>query len=314
MKRMILLTLATLPLFATIVNFVYCNYEDDDGYWCDEYWGPDPEWYDDYWVCHPHGYYCVYYVWYHPWWWDWYWWHCHWCHHFDWHFFCAGFYVVWYEDGCWWWRPRYGRWVRYKLPYDYAEFRYKARSYGVNLPDKPPREINLPYNDKEVLRLTKEKDPQLFARIEKEHRTGNLERMRKDYENKVKRELAVKNEEYKKSRSQNPPTHHEGYNKDETDRIIKKGNDEQYNPQKSEELPTRIIKKARGFTDESNNPLTERPQNRNLVKPPKSNDNDEGEEYNNTHNPKTPIRNLPPTNPDSEKRNIRKNGKEKIRR
>ncbi len=315
MKRLILLTLATLPLFAFTVNFVYCDYDDDDGYWCDEYWGTDPEWCDGYWVYYPHGYYCVYYVWYHPWWWDWYWWHCHWCHYFDWHFFRAGFYVVWYEDGYWWWRPRYGRWVRYKLPYGYAEFRHKARSYGVNLPDKPPREINLPYNEKEVIRLTKEKDPQLYARIEKEHRTGNLEKIRKDYENKVKREIAVKNEEYKKTRTQSPYDQNERYNKDETDRIINRKSDERYNQQKSEEREPRIIKKPRSISDESNIP-EERNQNRNTIKPPKSNDIDHRDEYNdsNPKNPKTPIRNLPPTNPDNEQRNVRKNGLEKVRR
>ncbi len=316
MKPLILLTIAAIPLFAFTVNFVYCDYDNDEGYWCDEYWRPDPEWCDGYWVYYPHGYYCVYYVWYHPWWWDWYWLHCRWCHHFDWHFFRAGFYVVWYEDGYWWWRPRYGRWVRYKLPYGYTEFRYKARSYGVNLPDKPPREINLPYNEKEVLRLTKEKDPQLYGRIEKEHRTGNLEKIRKDYENKVKREIAVKNEEYKKTKAQTPYDQNEKYNKDETDRIIRKQTDERYNRQKSENDEPKIIKNPRNFSDESNNPHEERNQNKNRVIPRKSNDPEDNdrEEYNIPKNQKTPIRNLPPTNPEDEKRTVRKGGLEKVRR
>uniref|UniRef100_A0A7C6AG72 DUF3300 domain-containing protein n=1 Tax=candidate division WOR-3 bacterium TaxID=2052148 RepID=A0A7C6AG72_UNCW3 len=313
MKRLILLTLATLPLFAFTANFVYCDYDNDDGYWCDEYWEPDPEWCDGYWVYYPHGYYCVYYVWYHPWWWDWYWWHCHWCHHFDWHFFSAGFYVVWYEDGCWWWRPRYGRWVRYKLPYGYAEFRYKAKSYGVNLPDKPPREINLPYNEKEVIRLTKEKDPQLYARIEKEYKTGNLEKMRKDYEVKMKKEIAVKNEEYKKTRIQHPSDQNERY-KDETNRNIRSRDDERYNQQKSVTPETKIIKKPRTTYDESDNIPEEREQKRNTINPRRTDQNDAREEYNEPEKPKTPIRNLPPTNPDNEKRMIRKGGIEKSRR
>lgn len=313
MKRLILITLATLPLFAFTVNFVYCDYDNDDGYWCDEYWGDDPEWCDGYWIYYPHGYYCVYYVWYHPWWWDWYWWHCYWCHHFDWHFFRAGFYVVWYEDGHWWWRPRYGRWVRYKLPYGYAEFRYRARSYGVNLPDKPPREINIPYNEKEVLRLTKEKDPQLYSRIEKEYKTGNLERMKKDYENKVRKEIAVKNEEYKKTRIHNPSDQNERYNKDEMNRNIRSRMDERHNQQNSETPETRIIKKPRTISDESDDIPQEREQKRNTINPRRTDETDR-EEYNNPENQKTPIRNLPPTNPDNERRPVRKSGTEKIRR
>lgn len=202
MKRLLLLSLATVPLFAFTVNFIYCDYEEDWGeeYWCEEYWEPEPYWYDAYWVYYPPGYYCVYYVWYHPWWWDWYWWRCHWCHHFDWHFFCAGFYVVWYEDGCWWFRPRYGRWVRYKLPYTYQEFRYKARVYGIELPEKITREITLPYKEKEIQRLVKEKDPQLYTRLKREYKSGNLEKMQREYVTRMEREIQVKNEEYQRTK------------------------------------------------------------------------------------------------------------------
>lgn len=198
MKRLLLLTLAAIPLFAFSANFVYCDYDEnwDDDYWCNEYWEPGPYWCDGYWVYYPYGHYCVYYVWYHPWWWDWYWWHCWWCHRFDWHFFGAGYYVVWFENGCWWWRPRYGRWVRYKLPYSYEVVRYKANQYGVDLPDKPPREINVPYNEQEIMKLTKEKDPKLYSRLEKEYQSGNLMKMQKEYETKVKKEIAVNNQKY----------------------------------------------------------------------------------------------------------------------
>lgn len=316
MNRLILLILAAIPLYAFSVNFIYCDYDYNDDYWYDEYWGPDPEYYDGYWIYYPHGYYCVYYVWYHPWWWDWYWWHCHWCHHFDWHFFRAGFYIVWFEDGYWWWRPRYGRWVRYKLPYGYAEFRYKARSYGINLPEKQPREINLPYNEKEVLRLSKEKDPQLFSRIEKEHRSGNLERMKNDYENKVRKEIAIKNEEYKKSRFQNPDHQDERYNKnDETERDIRIKREDTYTPQRSEEAPRGVIKRPRNLTDEIDEVPEERHKDRNIIGPRKSDESDEKEEYYKKYpNQKTPIRNLPPTSPDEERNRVKKIEVEKSRR
>ena len=97
--------------------------------------------------------------------------------------------MVWYEDGCWWWRPRYGRWVRYRLPYTYKEIRYRAKKYGIKLPKKPPREINVPYKENEIKRLVRQKNPELFARVEREHRNGNLERLRKEYDARMKKEV-----------------------------------------------------------------------------------------------------------------------------
>ncbi len=198
MKRLILLALAAVPVFAFTVNFIYSNYDgpDYEGSWHDEYWD-DYYWSDGYWVYYPHGHYCVHYVWWYPWWWDWYWYRCHWVHHFHWDFFHAGFYVVWYEHGHWWYRPRYGRWVKYRLPYTYHELRDKARERGFNLPEKPPREVNIPYKENEVIRLSKEKDPEAFKRIEQEHKSGNLEKMREVYVEKVKKEINVKNAEHR---------------------------------------------------------------------------------------------------------------------
>ncbi len=198
MKRLIMLALVAVPAFAFTVNFIY-NYHDNydpAGYWEDEYWN-DYYWSDGHWLYYPHGYYCVHYVWWYPWWWDWYWYRCRWVRHFHWDFFYAGFYVVWYEHGGWWYRPRYGRWVRNRLPYTYHELRHKARQRGFNLPDKPPREINIPYQEKEVIRLSREQDPETFRRIEQEHQSGNLERMRVDHVEKVKKEINVKNVEYR---------------------------------------------------------------------------------------------------------------------
>ncbi len=198
MKRLLLIALFALPLLGFGANFVYDHYDNPDEAWCDEYWGYDYGYHHhNHWVYYPHGYYCVYYVWWHPWYWDWYWDRCHWCHHWDWHFFSAGYYVVWYSDGGWWWRPRYGRPVRYKLPYEYHDFRWKAQSYGVNLPEKPGREIDLPYKEQDVQRLMKERDPELFKRVEQEQKSGNLERIRQDYDTRVKKEIEVKNEEYR---------------------------------------------------------------------------------------------------------------------
>ncbi|MCX7995863.1 MAG: hypothetical protein N3A65_08880 [candidate division WOR-3 bacterium] len=306
MKRLILLTLATIPLFAFNVNFVYCDYDEDENYWCDEYWNYDPDWYDEYWVYYPSGYYCVYYVWYHPWWWDWYWWHCHWCHHFDWHFFCAGFYIVWYEDGCWWWRPRYGRWVKYKLPYNYAEFRYKARSYGIELPEKPPREINLPYKEKEVMRLTKEKDPQLFARIEKEHKSGNLERMRKEYENNIRKEVMIKNEEYKRSRFQTPSDQNEKRYRDDKDGLHRNEIDEIYNPRKSERDAQGIIKRPKNIIEKKENISEEREDSKNQMRPHQPYQFEDRDRDKNSEDFKSPVINQPPSNPGSEEKRIRK--------
>ncbi|MGQ9664780.1 MAG: hypothetical protein ACUVUH_05540 [bacterium] len=327
MKRLFLLILAAIPLLAFSANFVYCDYDYDDDYWDDEYWYPEPYNCDGYWVYYPDGYYCVYYVWYHPWWWDWYWWHCHWCHHFDWHFFRAGFYVVWYEDGCWWFRPRYGRWVRYKIPYAYNEFRYKARSYGINLPEKPTREINIPYNEKEIQRLTKEKDPQLYARIEKEHKSGNLERMRQEYEKKTKREIAVKNEEYRKTKVQNPYDGPYDADKNSENRTINNKRSDFYydDRQKSDYDNSRIIKKSKSDSDndieapqkyDRNYDDTDKGngQKKDITVPHVPDGSEREDEYHTPKSPKTPIRNLPLPDPKDERRTDKRQNTKKSRR
>ena len=197
MKRLIFLSLlfAVIPAFAGNYDFIYYNYGYDgygsyDEYWCDDYW------YDGYWVYMPYGYYCVHYVWWYPWWWDWYWARCHWCHNWSWDFFYAGFYVVWYDQGYWWYRPRYGHYVRYRLPHSYQVVRVRARTHGIYLPDKPPREINVPYRENQVMQLARQQDPELFTRVEKEHSSGNLEKMRQEHVKQVNREIAVKNQEH----------------------------------------------------------------------------------------------------------------------
>ncbi|UCG91356.1 MAG: hypothetical protein JSV97_09785 [candidate division WOR-3 bacterium] len=196
MKRLLLLLFVAIPLFAAGVHFIYYDYGYDDyGSWYDEYW-QDEYWYDGYWVYYPHGYYCIHFVWWYPWWWDWYWWRCHWHHHFHWDFFYRGFYIVWYEFGYWWFRPRYGRWVRYRVPYAYHEIRYRAQSHGIHLPDKPPREIVVPYKEREIRELIRQKDPELFTRVEKEHKSGTLERKRIDYTTQVQKEIEKKNRDY----------------------------------------------------------------------------------------------------------------------
>jgi hypothetical protein len=197
MKRLIFLSLlfAVVPLFAGDVNFIYYNNGYNDYGYYDEYWYDD-YWYDGYWVYMPYGYYCVHYVWWYPWWWDWYWARCHWVHHWSWDFFYAGFYVVWYDQGCWWYRPRYGHYVRYRLPHSYATVRVRARTQGIYLPEKPPRDINVPYREDRVMQLARQQDPELYARVEKEQRSGNLERMRKEHVEQVNREIALKNREH----------------------------------------------------------------------------------------------------------------------
>lgn len=197
MKRLlfVLLTLAVVPVFADNTSFVYYGYDYDPGYYYDDYWYSD-YWYNGYWVYMPYGYYCVRFVWWYPWWWDWYWARCYWVHHFHWDFFYAGFYVVWYDHGTWWYRPRYGQYVRYRLPYSYAVLRVKARTHGIYLPDKPPRSVDLPYRENTVMSLVRQNDPDLYARVEREHRSGNLEQMRTKYVREVNQEIAVKNREH----------------------------------------------------------------------------------------------------------------------
>ena len=195
MKRIFLLLLAAMPLFAFTVNFVYNDYDDYENGYYDEYWTGE-YWSDGDWIYYPHGYYCVHYVWWHPWWWSWYWDNCHWCHHFSWDFFYSGFYVVWYDAGGWWYRPRYGYMVRYQLPYTYGEIRYHAGQNGIYLPASPSQQISIPYNEKRIMALSKQNDPELFARIEKEHKSGNLEKMQNEYQTNVKKLITQKNEKY----------------------------------------------------------------------------------------------------------------------
>lgn len=191
----ILLLLGVVPMFADNITNIYYTYDYYEPGYYDEYWYND-YWYDGYWVYMPYGYYCVRFVWWYPWWWDWYWSRCHWCHHFHLDFFYSGFYVVWYDHGTWWYRPRYGQYVRYRLPYSYHVLRVKARTNGIYLPEKPPREINLPYQENQIMNLTRQNDPELYARVEREQRSGNLERMRTNYVKQVNREIATKNREH----------------------------------------------------------------------------------------------------------------------
>jgi hypothetical protein len=197
MKRslFLLLFLAVVPMFADNITNIYYTYDYYEPGYYDEYWYND-YWYDGYWVYMPYGYYCVRFVWWYPWWWNWYWARCYWCHHFHLDFFYAGFYVVWYDQGTWWYRPRYGHYVRYRLPYTYNVLRVKARTSGIYLPEKPPREINLPYKENQVMNLARQNDPELYARVEREQRSGNLERMRTNYVKQVNREIATKNREH----------------------------------------------------------------------------------------------------------------------
>jgi len=205
MKYLLGLIIVIMPFCAFGGDFVYHEYtEYENEYWYDEYWD-EPYRYDGYWVYYPHGYYCVRYVWWYPWWWDYYWWRCHWCHHFTWDFYYCGFYTVWYESGCWWYRPRYGRWVRYRMPYTYHEIRYYSQLGGITLPSKPPREINVPYKEKEIMKMARQKDPELFKKVEKEHTSGNLEKMRKEYDVSVKKEIQKKNLELKTTKDVSAP-------------------------------------------------------------------------------------------------------------
>jgi hypothetical protein len=54
------------------------------------------------------------------------------------------------------------------------------------------------------MKLTREKDPSLFKEVEKEHKSGNLEKMRKEYDASVKKEITQKNLEYKNEKDISP--------------------------------------------------------------------------------------------------------------
>ena len=46
------------------------------------------------------------------------------------------------------------------------------------------------------MQLARQQDPELFSRVEREHRNGNLEQMRTKYVKQVNQEIAVKNREH----------------------------------------------------------------------------------------------------------------------
>jgi len=255
MKRLFLLfILAAIPLFAQSAQFIYYDYGYGyDGYWHDEYW-QDDYWCDGYWAYYPHGYYCVHFVWWYPWWWDWFWLRCHWCHTFSWDFFYSGFYIVWYDGGHWWYRPRYGRYVRHRLPYAYGEIRRRMKQRGYYLPDKPPREINIPYRENEVQRLMKQKDPEMFARLEQEQRSGNLERMRKQYVTKTQNEILRKNQEYGIKQEQQiytRPTTQSRTERSRPEYQVRSNNQQDVHQTPAQ---TRIVKKNKGNTRDNRQP------------------------------------------------------------
>lgn len=74
--------------------------------------------------------------------------------------------------------------------------RDRAQSHGIHLPDKPPREIVIPYKEREIRELIRQKDPELYTRVEKEHKSGALERKRIDYTTQIQKEIETKNRDY----------------------------------------------------------------------------------------------------------------------
>jgi hypothetical protein len=87
------------------------------------------------------------------------------------------------------------------VPYSYEEIRHNSQMHGITLPPKPPREINVPYKEQEIMKLSRDKDPELFKQVEKEKSSGNLEKMRNEYDAGVKKEIAKKNLEYKNEKN-----------------------------------------------------------------------------------------------------------------
>lgn len=124
------------------------------------------------------------------------------------------------------------------------------KTRGYYLPDKPPREISIPYKEHEVRNLMKQRDPEAFARIEKEHGSGNLERMRTRYVAKTQKEIERKNQEYKAQQAQ-PTRKHGG-------RVTTERSTQQYTSQPHgqkgtprTESQSRIVKKSKSNRPQS---------------------------------------------------------------
>jgi len=122
---------------------------------------------------------------------------------------------------------------------------------GYYLPDKPPREINIPYREHEVQRLMKQKDPEMFARLEREQGSGNLERMRQQYVTKTQNEITRKNQEHGIKQTQPIYTQPTTQSRAERSRPEYQVRTNDPRPVTQTPTQTRIVRKSKGTTQDS---------------------------------------------------------------
>ncbi len=146
-----------------------------------------------------------------------------------------------------------------------------------------------------MIRLTKEKDPQLYSRLEKENRSGNLERMQREYQKRVEKEIRAKGEEYQRIRK--GAADEEKMNQRKSPDLIKRDRQNPYIRGKfdGKEDKSRIIKRERKdveIEDRYRKSDEEVPNGQERKKGQKSRD------Y------KRPSKNLPPYDYDGEKKEM----------
>ena len=100
----------------------------------------------------------------------------------------------------------------------------------------------------------KQKDPEMFARLEQEQRSGNLERMRKQYVAKTQNEITRKNQEHGIKQTQQiytQPTTQSRAERSQPEYQVR-SNNQQAVPQAPAQ--TRIVKKSKGDTRDTKQP------------------------------------------------------------
>lgn len=108
------------------------------------------------------------------------------------------------------------------------------------------------------MELTKQKDPELYMRVQKEHKTGNLEKMRSNYATEMKKEITRKNQEYRMKNNDRDQMRASEQNKYDTYTPSKRapsntGKQSQYETKKGspeKETQSHIIKKEKAKPNE----------------------------------------------------------------
>lgn len=119
------------------------------------------------------------------------------------------------------------------------------------------------------MKLSKQKDPQFFARVEQEHKSGNLEKMRQVYVKNVKEEISKKNQEYGPQEKRTSTNKSIVDNKNAKDYTIKRADEKDSKTMidiKTKENKTKVNSKSsitikeKPRSDEKSNPSTKAPE------------------------------------------------------